>query len=326
MNTKIYMWSLLLITILLSSGCISSCSFETAKDRETEEIGMSRGECTEICSDYWKKTGKSNPEIGPMGFYFCNCYTCDETKAGMYKKDSSATQTTKPKQTCIPNWQCSEWSVCTIVGIETRSCQDSNNCGVNDDKPPESQSCIPETRNTSLILYDDFSGNSLDTSKWVELTDSAGYTTEHYLDTTEGKFHIVQNVEKDAEHKFKMTRRMNPGEVLQFDVYYSSGIGNRIFRTTFSGQGIQTLIDCSNCGAIGFWNTEGSIGNQFGHYLIKYEFFENQIKATIIRPDNSVWGETFNITSPTKPYEVLLATGTGNNGLIDIYFDNFYVG
>jgi hypothetical protein len=196
---------------------------------------------------------------------------------------------------------------------------------VNEDKPPESQSCIPEARNISLILYDDFSGSSLETSKWTEATDSAGYTTEHYLDTTEGKFHIVQSVEKDAEHKFKMTRKMNPGDTLQFDLYYTSGIGNRIFRTFFSGAGIQTLIGCSNCGAIGFWNTEGSIGNQFGFYLIKYEFYENQIKATAVRPDKSVWNATINTTSVTKPYGIVLATGTGNNGLIDIYYDNFYV-
>ena len=45
-----------------------------------------------------------------------------------------------PPPTCTPQWNCSSWSSC-VSGIQTRTCTDQNNCGTNEGKPPESQSC-----------------------------------------------------------------------------------------------------------------------------------------------------------------------------------------
>ncbi len=42
---------------------------------------------------------------------------------------------------CKPNWQCSSWSSCTPSGTQTRTCTDSDNCGITTNKPIESQSC-----------------------------------------------------------------------------------------------------------------------------------------------------------------------------------------
>ncbi|MBI3115318.1 MAG: hypothetical protein HYZ09_02385, partial [Candidatus Kerfeldbacteria bacterium] len=39
-----------------------------------------------------------------------------------------------------PLWQCTEWGQCTS-GAQARTCTDQNNCGVNDGRPAESQSC-----------------------------------------------------------------------------------------------------------------------------------------------------------------------------------------
>lgn len=339
MNQQLAM-AVLLVTLLVVSGCVSTnyatgktdsgpslknmltpCTFETAKERITDEIAMSRGECIDICSQYWDDTGKSQPERDITGFYFCNCYTCDESKAGMY--GGAGVKETKQEPKCNPSWKCLEWSKCNPEGTQTRSCQDQNNCGTNEGKPPETQNCISEGVSSDLTLYDDFSVSSLDTTKWEESTEG---NIQHYVDTTEGKFRVVQDVKGDSDHALKMQRKTSPGEVLQYDLYYSFGEGNRIHRAKFNGVGIQDLIGCSNCGAIGFWNMEASVGNQFGLYSIKYEFYENQIKATIVKPDESVWTETFNTASLTKPYEIWLATGTGHNGLIDVYFDNFHLG
>ena len=41
---------------------------------------------------------------------------------------------------CTPIWQCSSWSSCS-GSTQTRTCTDSNSCGVSTDKPSESQSC-----------------------------------------------------------------------------------------------------------------------------------------------------------------------------------------
>jgi hypothetical protein len=42
---------------------------------------------------------------------------------------------------CIENWRCSEWSVCPVYELQTRTCRDLNNCGTTDKKPEESRKC-----------------------------------------------------------------------------------------------------------------------------------------------------------------------------------------
>lgn len=41
---------------------------------------------------------------------------------------------------CTPDWYCSEWEDC-LASKQKRTCIDNNNCGVEDAKPLESQSC-----------------------------------------------------------------------------------------------------------------------------------------------------------------------------------------
>ncbi len=41
---------------------------------------------------------------------------------------------------CTSNWQCGAWSVCA-GGTQTRSCNDTNQCGTTDGQPPLSQTC-----------------------------------------------------------------------------------------------------------------------------------------------------------------------------------------
>jgi hypothetical protein len=175
------------------------------------------------------------------------------------------------------------------------------------------------------FVYDDFSLGSLNTSKWTEWTDAAGFPSEHYVNTSEGRYHVVQDTQADSESRLTMTRLMNPGEVLAYDLYYNSGDGNRIHRIFFDGVGIQDLIGCSNCGAVGFWNTNASAGTEFGKHTMSYEFHNDAIEATVIRPDSSIWNQTINISSLSKPYEIWLATGTGHNGLMHFDIDNVTV-
>ncbi|RPI60641.1 MAG: LamG domain-containing protein, partial [Ignavibacteriales bacterium] len=66
-------------------------------------------------------------------------------------------------QTCIPNWQCTSWSVC-INNQQTRTCTDSNNCGTNDGKPLEIQGCsVLEVCDNLVSLYH-LDGNAQDSS------------------------------------------------------------------------------------------------------------------------------------------------------------------
>ncbi|MDD2807846.1 MAG: DUF4215 domain-containing protein [Patescibacteria group bacterium] len=43
---------------------------------------------------------------------------------------------------CSPNWTCPTWGVCSN-GLQTRQCNDLNNCNLDRDRPPEIRSCAP---------------------------------------------------------------------------------------------------------------------------------------------------------------------------------------
>ncbi|MCP3682399.1 MAG: hypothetical protein GY861_06875 [bacterium] len=42
---------------------------------------------------------------------------------------------------CLENWKCSEWSECTMEGIQTRVCEDINDCDTEKQKPTEKRAC-----------------------------------------------------------------------------------------------------------------------------------------------------------------------------------------
>ncbi len=48
-------------------------------------------------------------------------------------------------KTCTNNWQCTDWSACNDKGIQTRACQDLNNCPLQIKKPAEQQNCLGQT-------------------------------------------------------------------------------------------------------------------------------------------------------------------------------------
>ena len=51
---------------------------------------------------------------------------------------------------CTPDWNCTAWSEC-LGSMQTRTCTDLNDCGLNIGKPTESQSCACPTKNGATI-------------------------------------------------------------------------------------------------------------------------------------------------------------------------------
>ncbi|MBI2049951.1 MAG: VWA domain-containing protein [Candidatus Staskawiczbacteria bacterium] len=61
-----------------------------------------------------------------------------------------------PTTTCVPNWTCTAWNACAS-DQQTRSCADSNNCGVMTNPPPPSgQACV---QSNDVVLVIDRSGS-----------------------------------------------------------------------------------------------------------------------------------------------------------------------
>ncbi len=54
--------------------------------------------------------------------------------------DANAKVGASCSKSCVPMWTCGDWSACT-KSQQTRTCTDSNKCGVKDNEPPLKQSC-----------------------------------------------------------------------------------------------------------------------------------------------------------------------------------------
>jgi len=54
------------------------------------------------------------------------------------------------QNTCVPNWQCNSWDVCSN-STQTRTCTDSNNCNTVNGKPTLVQSCTPPPQATIKV-------------------------------------------------------------------------------------------------------------------------------------------------------------------------------
>src|SRR3989344_4010775 len=76
------------------------------------------------------------------------------------------------------------------------------------------------------------------------------------------------------------------------------------------------------CGPIGYWNGVPDLGAQIGTYRINFDFFQNQVRMTAIRPDNITIINTF--TGNSAPYTLDINTHTGHNGLMHFDYDNFF--
>lgn len=61
----------------------------------------------------------------------------------LFGGDSNSTGKVVTEQSkCTSNWTCSDWSECSTLGTQTRTCTDSNNCGKTSGKPTTYQQCI----------------------------------------------------------------------------------------------------------------------------------------------------------------------------------------
>lgn len=54
---------------------------------------------------------------------------------------------------CVENWECEEWSKCSLLGKQTRTCVDSNNCNTENLKPREIRECVLGKFSTKQTTY-----------------------------------------------------------------------------------------------------------------------------------------------------------------------------
>jgi len=178
-------------------------------------------------------------------------------------------------------------------------------------------------------MYDNFNSGELDLNKWFERTwHDRPFTDEHYVDSTEGRYHVAQHNRWDAETNLGFTREFNPGDLLFYEVYYNSGDGNHMTQPLVNGNyPPESEEECPNrnagCGTIGYWNGEPHLGTQIGKYKVKFEFLDDKIRARFTRPDGT--SEIYNWIGFSDPYVIEFNTHTGHNGILHMDYDNIIV-
>ena len=85
----------------------------------------------------WTVGNNLGGSITPVGNYIIKIV--DHTNSQVF--DTSDNYFTIVMPVCNQNWTCTAWSTCTN-SQQTRTCSDSNNCGITTEKPAESQACM----------------------------------------------------------------------------------------------------------------------------------------------------------------------------------------
>jgi len=169
--------------------------------------------------------------------------------------------------------------------------------------------------------YDDFSSNVLDTSKFAEMPGSNinnDLTDEHLVQNN--VYHTSQLTEADKGTLLLLLKNFSIGNILEYDVNYISGSGNRES---------SVKIDDSVYSIFGFWNTieDAGVGNDFGLYHVKINFTEQGLTDEITLPNGTlVFTRPDGILpSPGLNHTFGVITRTGNNGLVEMNYDNFVI-
>ena len=180
----------------------------------------------------------------------------------------------------------------------------------------------------SYSLYDDFSSGILDVSKWSESKFNAPiYTEIHSVDSQKKVYVVKHSSTGDRGIVLTPSRQFSSGQSLSYDVNYISGSGNNLYQIHINGNYPPSIIPSTTpnpgSGTIGYWNGVPDVGNVFGIYKVKLEFFDNHINQTIVRPDSTIIKHTY--PGVNAPHTIGLNIHTGHNGILNFELDNFYL-
>jgi hypothetical protein len=121
---------------------------------------------------------------------------------------------------CVENWQCGNWSECSVIGVQNRSCYDSAGCGTYNSKPLEVQECVYEGScfDNLINCHDGLCEGGVDCGGPCDKKCSVFEQPFQNITVTIPKFEIPKAV---CEKKFDFT---NPGFWIFMVIIILSGI------------------------------------------------------------------------------------------------------
>jgi len=186
-----------------------------------------------------------------------------------------------------------------------------------------------------VVFSDDFSG---DLSQWTVIVDPnpyvSGFPDEYGVQN--GVFHTAQLSPAEKGLYLYPNFIIQEGDVLEYDIIYTSGAGNRLSRLIINDIPLsirmrdidnypcyQNTCYLAGSGQIGYWNDEPELGNEYGTYHVTLEFNSDTIDIEFIKPNGSVWTHT--TTQVYPPFEFAISSRTGHNGMFHLDYDNYVI-
>lgn len=195
---------------------------------------------------------------------------------------------------------------------------------------------IASSSSARATMYDDFSSGVLDPARWQIRQDPELQPLTEFFGVENGVFRAENFDSADRRTVLALTgHTFVPGETLDYDVNYVSGMGNRalpifIDNGPLDRSGVGTIP--YGGGTIGHNGQDFAAGNNFGLYPVRLHFEPDGLNVTINNPLGSVYDEFFRSTlfgyggqthSLFPPYTV--GFETWSNGSIRAEFDNFRI-
>ena len=106
--------------------------------------------------------------------------------------------TTTDIDSCVEDWNCTEWSECDEqTSVQTRICEDNNNCGSISDKPGEEKTCV------YLITLEEYEQKVIENKKLKE--------EELYKQGLENDSVIINtnDIEENQDNKSNVDKKIN---------------------------------------------------------------------------------------------------------------------
>lgn len=168
-------------------------------------------------------------------------------------------------------------------------------------------------------VYDDFSEETLNLTKWEEY-DASKPVDEHNLDTENQNYHTAQLIPSDKGIELKMLQQLQAGNIIEFDQIYSEGSGNHWGCTFWDEQADWSLNNYITC--LGHWNEIDAYSNQYGIYHYQASYGDNYVDIIRTLPNGTIQSWRGFEGAIIPPYGFSVHSRTGHDGTLHFDYDN----
>ncbi len=176
-------------------------------------------------------------------------------------------------------------------------------------------------------LYDDFSSEVLDISKWEIRQDVEGqpFPDEYWVDNTLENYHTKQNTIADRRVYLVPTTTFTTGDSIEYNVEVVSREGHYGNVVLIIGEEC-TGLNPNRCifGIVGYSSGPQPF-DEIGVTKASITFYEDRVESNMLSPSKQSYTYSIPLQNPDGSYQLYIGAYSGHNGRMHIDFDNFTI-